>query len=237
MKLVKLPVKISTGLVVLGVALLTGCSSTPERVQEMSFEPNYPVNIPQQVQPNNGSLYQSGAMTLFDDSRAHRVGDIITISLTEKFDAKKKDEAKYDKSNSQDYGVTTPLTMTGPGVIGEIGSRLGNLSLGYGSKGAFAGKSDVKQNSSLSGSIAVTVVEVIPNGNLVVRGEKRLAIHEGDELIQFAGIIRPQDIRPDNTIDSTKVADVRLVYKDVGYSGDTNRPGALTQWMNKYWPI
>lgn len=237
MKLVKLPVKISTGLIVLGVALLTGCSSTPERVQEMSFEPNYPVNIPQQVQPNNGSLYQSGAMTLFDDSRAHRVGDIITISLTEKFDAKKKDEAKYDKSNSQDYGVTTPLAINGPGVIGEIGSRLGNLSVGYGSKGAFAGKSDVKQNSSLSGSIAVTVVEVIPNGNLVVRGEKRLAIHEGDELIQFAGIIRPQDIRPDNTIDSTKVADVRLVYKDVGYSGDTNRPSALTQWMNKYWPI
>lgn len=237
MKVAKLPVKISTGLVLVGVALLSGCSSTPERVQEISFEPSYPVNIPQQAATNNGSLYQTGAMTLFDDSRAHRIGDIITIALTERFDAKKKDEAKYDKSNSQDYGITTPLTMTGPGIIGDIGSQLGNLSVGYGSKGAFAGKSDVKQNSSLTGSIAVTVVEVISNGNLVVRGEKRLTIHEGDELIQFAGIIRPQDIRPDNTIDSTKVADVRLVYKDVGYSGDTNRPGALTQWINKYWPL
>ncbi|MDG6777600.1 flagellar basal body L-ring protein FlgH [Thiomicrorhabdus sp. zzn3] len=228
--------KISTGLFVFTVALLSGCSSTPERVQQMSFEPNYPLNIPQQTQPNNGSLYQTGAMTLFDDSRAHRVGDIITITLTEKFDAKKKDEAKYNKSNSQDFGVSTPLNVFGRSA-GQVASELGTLGVGYGSTGSFQGKSDVKQNSSLTGAIAVTVVEVIPNGNLVVRGEKRLAIHEGDEVIQFAGIIRPQDIRPDNSIDSTKVADVRLVYKDVGMSGDTGRPSALTQWMNKYWPI
>ncbi|MEA3405473.1 MAG: flagellar basal body L-ring protein FlgH [Pseudomonadota bacterium] len=221
---------------VISAALLSGCSATPERVQNMSFEPSYPLNIPQQVETQNGSLYQMGAMTLFDDSRAHRIGDIITIALTEKFDAKKKDEAKYDKSNSQDFGVSTPLNLLGRSAD-QVYSGLGTLGVGYGSKGAFAGKSDVKQNSSMTGSIAVTVVEVISNGNLIVRGEKRLTIHEGDELIQFAGIIRPQDIRPDNTIDSTKVADVRLVYKDVGVSGDTNRPSALTQWMTKYWPI
>lgn len=236
MNVLKHSAKISTGLFIFAAALLSGCSSTPDRVQQMSFEPSYPMNIPQQAQPNNGSLYQTGAMTLFDDSRAHRVGDIITISLTEKFDAKKKDEAKYDKSNSQDYGVTTPLNVFGRSA-GQVASELGTLGVGYGSTGSFQGKSDVKQNSSLTGAIAVTVVEVVPNGNLVVRGEKRLAIHEGDEVIQFAGIIRPQDIRPDNSIDSTKVADVRLVYKDVGMSGDTGRPSALTQWMNKYWPI
>ena len=216
------------GLALFSAALLSGCSATPERVQNMTFEPSFPLNIPQQVETQNGSLYQVGAMTLFNDSRAHRIGDIITIALTESFDAKKKDEAKYDKSNSQDFGISTPLNVFG---------QTKDIGIGYGSTGAFAGKSDVKQNSSMTGSIAVTVVEVISNGNLIVRGEKRLTIHEGDELIQFAGIIRPQDIRPDNTIDSTKVADVRLVYKDVGISGDTNRPSALTQWMNKYWPI
>ncbi|WP_373018307.1 flagellar basal body L-ring protein FlgH [Thiomicrorhabdus sp.] len=223
-------------LAILSSLVLAGCSTTPERIENMSFEPSYPTNIPQQVQTQNGSLYQAGGMTLFDDSRAHRIGDIITISLTEKFDAKKKDEAKYNKSNSQDFGVSTPLDIFGRSA-GQVASELGTLGVGYGSKGTFAGKSDVKQNSSLTGSIAVTVIEVISNGNLVVRGEKRLTIHEGDELVQFAGIIRPQDIRPDNTIDSTKVADVRLVYKDVGVSGDTNRPSALTRWMNKYWPI
>jgi flagellar L-ring protein precursor FlgH len=226
---------IAGGLLV-AVSLLSGCSSAPERVQQISYEPNYPLNIPKQTQPQNGSLYQDGAMTLFDDSRAHRIGDIITIALTERFDAKKKDEAKYNKSNQQDFGVSTPLNVFGR-TAGQVASEFGTLGVGYGSNGQFAGKSDVKQNSSMTGAIAVTVVEVISNGNLVVRGEKRLTIHEGDELIQFAGIVRPQDIRPDNTIDSTKVADVRLVYKDVGVSGDTNRPSALTQWMNKYWPI
>ncbi|WP_321324334.1 flagellar basal body L-ring protein FlgH [Thiomicrorhabdus sp.] len=227
---------------VLSSLVLTGCSSTPERLQHMSYAPSYPLNIPQAEQPKNGSLYQAGAMTLFNDARAHKVGDIITISLSESMTAKKKDEAKYNKSNSQDYGVSTPFSVTTPNnVIGNaistVASPLKGLSLGYGSEGAFAGKSDVKQNSSLTGSIAVTVVEVISNGNLVIRGEKWITIHDGDEVIQFAGIIRPEDIQPDNTIASEKVADVRLVYKDVGMAGNNARPGVASQWLSKYWPL
>ena len=229
-----------TGLVVF--AALTGCSSAPERVQHESYAPSYPLNIPKQAQPQNGSLYQSGAMTLFNDARAHRVGDIITISLSENMSANKKDEAKYDKSNSQDYGITTPLSLNTPNnLFGRaadgVTQPIRGLGVGYGSESSFSGKSDVKQNSSLSGSIAVTVVEVIPNGNLMIRGEKWITIHDGDEVDQFAGIIRPEDIQPDNTISSEKVADVRLVYKDVGMTGNTARAGVITQWLNKYWPL
>ncbi|BCN92968.1 flagellar L-ring protein [Thiomicrorhabdus immobilis] len=228
---------------ILGSVVLVGCSSgAPERMQKIDYSPSYPLNIPQAAQPANGSLYQTGAMTLFNDARAHRVGDIITISLSENMTAKKKDEAKYNKSNSQDYGITTPFSVTTPNnIIGDaistVTSPLKGLSIGYGSEGAFSGKSDVKQNSSLSGSIAVTVVEVIPNGNLVIRGEKWITIHDGDEVVQFAGIIRPEDIQPDNTISSEKVADVRLVYKDVGMTGNNARTGAGTQWLTKYWPL
>jgi len=226
----------------LGTVVLAGCSNAPERMQQMSYAPSYPLNIPQTAQPQNGSLYQAGAMTLFNDARAHRVGDIITIALSESMSAKKKDEAKYNKSNSQDYGITTPFSVTTPNnIVGSAVSALTapvqGLSIGYGSEGAFSGKSDVKQNSSLTGSIAVTVVEVIPNGNLVIRGEKWITIHDGDEVVQFAGIIRPEDIQPDNTIASEKVADVRLVYKDVGMTGDTARAGVGTQWLTKYWPL
>lgn len=224
------------------VAQLSGCSSTPQRHQELNYAPSYPMNIPKPQQPQNGSLYQPGAMTLFDDSRAHRIGDIITINLDESMTANKKDEAKYDKSNSQDYGINAPLSITSPGgilgsVVGGVSNQTVGLGVGYGSNGSFSGKSDVKQNSSLSGSISVTVVEVIPNGNLMIRGEKWITIHEGDEVVQFAGIIRPDDIQPDNTISSQKVADVRLVYKDVGMSGDTARAGVATEWLNRYWPF
>lgn len=228
---------------IVATSLLSGCSSTPERMEKFTYEPNYPMNIPQSNLPKNGSLFHQGeGLSLFDDSRAHKIGDIITINLAEKFDAKKKDEAKYDKSNSQDYGVTSPLSIFGQTPNSPISAPFGagataGLGIGYGSKGSFSGKADVKQNSSLTGAIAVTVVEVIPNGNLVIRGEKWITVHEGEEVIRFAGIVRPQDIRPDNTIDSEKVADVRLIYKDVGMSGATGRPGLLTQWLTKYWPI
>jgi len=230
------------GLMSLTAFVLSGCSSAPERHQSMNYAPSYPLNIPQAVQPQNGSLYQTGAMTLFDDSRAHRVGDIITIDLSESMSANKKDEAKYDKSNSQDYGITTPLSITTPNnmvgdAIKSVTSPIQGLGVGYGSQGSFSGKSNVKQNSSVKGAIAVTVVQVISNGNLVVRGEKWITIHDGDEVVQFAGIIRPEDIRPDNTISSVKVADVRLVYKDVGMTGDTARAGIGTQWLSKYWPL
>lgn len=236
-------IKTLSSLVVLAVvAGLTGCSSTPERLQHISYAPNYPLNIPQTEQPNNGSLYQPGAMNLFNDVRAHRVGDIITIQLSENMSANKKDEAKYDKSNSQDYGITTPFSVNTPNnIVGDavnaVTAPVSGLGFGYGSEGSFSGKSDVKQNSSLSGAIAVTVVEVIPNGNLVIRGEKWITIHDGDEVVQFAGIIRPEDIQPDNTIASSKVADVRLVYKDVGIAGDTARAGFGTEWLSKYWPL
>ena len=236
-KMVKL-----TSAIFFASVVLSGCSSAPERLQKMDYSPSYPMNIPQAAQPKNGSLYQAGAMTLFDDSRAHRIGDIITIDLSESMSANKKDEAKYDKSNSQDYGVKTPFSVSAPNnVVGQlvngITAPLQGLSVGYGSEGSFSGKSNVKQNSSLEGSIAVTVVEVISNGNLIVRGEKWISIHDGDEVVQFAGIIRPEDIQPDNTISSVKVADVRLVYKDVGMSGDTARAGIGTQWLTKYWPL
>jgi flagellar L-ring protein precursor FlgH len=231
-----------TSVMAFASVVLSGCSSAPERMEKMDYSPSYPTNIPQATQPKNGSLYQAGAMTLFDDSKAHRIGDIITIDLSESMTANKKDETKYDKSNNQDYGVTTPFSVSTPNnIVGKfvdgVTAPLQGLSVGYGSDGSFSGKSNVKQNSSLEGSIAVTVVEVISNGNLIVRGEKWITIQDGNEVVQFAGIIRPEDIQPDNTITSAKVADVRLVYKDVGMSGDNARAGVGTQWLTKYWPL
>lgn len=218
-------------------AVMYGCSSTPERMERFSYEPSYPMNLAQSPQSQNGSLYRpANSVNLFNDSRAHRVGDIITIKLVEKFNAKKKDEASYDKSNRADFGVSTPLNFLGRSA-GQIYSPLGSGGIGYGSSSNFKGKSDVKQDSSVNGFVAVTVIEVIPNGNLVVRGEKWITVHDGEEKIQFAGIIRPQDIEPDNTIASTKVADVRMVYKDTGIAGDTARPGAVTKFLSKFWPF
>ncbi len=223
----------------LTVGFLTGCSTAPERMQKFSYEPAYPVNMTAQPKPKNGSLFQenqSQNMTLFDDARAHRVGDIITINLIEKFKAKKKDESKFSRNNDVDPGGVTVFGRTDSQILQEAAGLFTPLKV-TGSKTAFQGKSDVKQDSSISGKIAVMVTEVLPNGNLVVRGEKWITVSDGEEVVRFAGIIRPQDIQPDNTIDSTKVADVRLIYQDTGYTGDVTRPGAVQKWFAKYWPF
>jgi flagellar L-ring protein precursor FlgH len=218
--------------------LISCASPVPQRMEKFSYEPSYPLNMPNRAQPKDGSLYLSGTnRSLFNDSTAHLVGDIITINLDETFDANKNDRAQYDKSNTQDIGVTNPLNIFGKNASELTGGAVSSLGVGVGSNSAFDGQSQVQQNSRISGSIAVTVVEVISNGNLVIRGEKWITVHDGEEVIRFAGIIRPQDILQDNTIASDKVADVRLIYQDLGISGDTARAGGLTKLINRFSPF
>ncbi len=220
-----------------GLVALGGCSTAPERMQKFDYQPAYPANIGQKPLPKNGSLFQgNGNLSLFDDARAHRVGDIITINLVEQFKAKKKDETKYNRANNLDPGGVSLFGRTDGQILSAATGLFSPLKI-TGSKTSFQGKSDIKQDSSINGKIAVMVTEVLPNGNLVVRGEKWITVSDGEEVVRFAGIVRPQDISPDNTIDSTKVADVRLIYKDTGYAGDINRPGAVQKWFARYWPL
>lgn len=229
-------------ILIVSLVILSGCvSAPPERMQDFSFEPSFPQNIPERNAPINGSLFHQGdSLSLFDDSRAHRVGDIITVNLIERFDARKKGQAEYNKTNQQRFGLGADLTGNASffGNDASVPRALGTgLGISYGSDGSFSGDSNVRQNSSIRGTIAVTVVKVIPNGNLVIRGEKWITLHEGDQVMRFAGIIRAEDIEPDNSIVSSKVADVRFITKDVGISGDTARPGIITQLLHKYWPL
>lgn len=231
MKINRLPI------LALAMTILSGCGTPPHKPSLEKLSPVYPEIKGKIIERNDGSLFMDGAgVNLFNDSSIHGVGDVVTVNLKEQFDAKKADKSNYQKQNQQDFGVSTPLNFLGRSAE-QITPELGTLGIGYGSKGTFSGNSDIKQNSSMSGSISVVVVKVFKNGNLAVQGEKRLRMHDGDEIIQLTGLVRPEDIQADNTIDSTKIANVHVVYHDNGFSGDTNRPGALTQWLQKYWPL
>lgn len=215
------------------VGLLAGCSHTPERLGKFEYEPAYPTNIPQPETARNGSLYQPGAMDLFNDSKARRVGDIITVNLQEKMNAQKKAAANEKKSNTSD--------MSAPSILGgTVGLAAGGINFlggsSFDSKHDFKGQGDASQSNSLTGNISVTVVEVIPNGNLVVRGEKWVTINQGEEVIRFAGIIRPNDIGPDNSIPSTKVADARIIYSGDGLVNEATQQGWLARFFSNYWP-
>lgn len=212
------------------VIMLTACGTVPE--YDAGFAPAFPVAA-EAPTPSNGAIYQSGfSRNMFEDSRARSVGDLLTITLTESTNAQKKASTSTAKDSTIDLG--TP-TVFGAGVV-HNGNDILNAASANGND--FTGDGSSSQSNSLSGSITVFVSRVLPNGNLVVRGEKRMTLNTGDEYIRLSGIVRPEDISPDNTIDSTKVANAEILYSGNGPIADANRQGWLGRFFNSpLWPF
>lgn len=214
-------------------ASLTGCVTLPHK--EMT---SYSATLPPISQPipiNNGSIYQAGtARPVFEDLKARNVGDILVVVLTESTNASKSASTTTKKENTLDSGVN-------PKLFGRtLGTDTNHNILGYSAESAneFTGEGDSDQSNSLSGTVAVTVADVLPNGNLYIRGQKYLTLNQGDEYIQISGIVRPTDIRTDNTVLSTMVADARISYSGTGVLADSNSMGWLSRFFNsKLWPL
>lgn len=212
------------------VGLLGGCMAS-QPVRDPSYTPPRPV-MPQQARVNNGAIYQTGfGVRLYEDQRARRVGDILTIVLQETTQASKSASLETGKDN--DIDISAP-TVLGGGVTND-GDDL--LAADLDSSQEFDGEGSSAQSNSLSGRITVTVTEVLPNGYLVVRGEKVLTLNRGDEYIRFSGIVRPLDIGTDNTVLSTQVADAQIIYSGSGEVADASRHGWLSRFFLAFWPF
>lgn len=208
--------------------LLGGCANMTAKPGEAAYAPVQPV-APAPLEQNNGAIYQAGhGMALFEDLRARQVGDILTVVLAEKTDASKSSSNSIGKDGSTDIGTPTLFGR-------QFG---GNLSTALNSSTAFDGSADTSQSNQLDGSVTVTVAEVLSNGNLRVQGEKWVGINDGEEFVRLRGIVRAADIRPDNTVLSTKVADARIDYRGKGSGADANVVGWLTRFfLSPLWPF
>ncbi len=211
--------------------LAAGCTVTPER-HRLSYEPVVAPAVPKQV-VINGSIYQAGrGNSLFEDDRARHLGDILTIKLAEKMDAKKKATTSSKKDDSVNLGLSNLLGPTGSGGPrgGLMGAVLGTNAAITSAK-AFKGGGDSAQSNSLKGDISVTVIEVLPNRTLRVRGEKLVTINQGEEVIRLSGIVRVADITPQNTVLSTQIADAHIVYSG---NGGTVANSNVQGWLGKF---
>ncbi len=233
--------KYMTCLILAPLVLLTGCGTTPDlAMRDPAYAPARPLPVP--VQRNSGSIFQSGAgLSLFRDSRARRVGDILTVKLAEKTRASKS--AKTNTSRNNEIKIDNP-TLFGAQVQFNVPRMLplssykdNNLAAAFGSDEKFGGAGDSSQSNSLTGNITVSVVEVLSNGYLVVRGEKIVSLNQGSEYIRVAGIVRPQDISPDNTVLSNKLADAHISYGGNGVVAEANRQGWLSRTLGAIWPF
>ncbi len=214
------PLRRLTLLVLLAViaTALTGCNSKPKR--DPDFAAVEPVDIPPAPQ-GNGSIYQAGfERSWFENVRARRVGDILVVNLVEDTEAKHANKGGVSRSNN--------TSITNPTVFGkQLGFDLGSS---LESNTSFEGDADNTQEHQFSGSLSVMVTEVLTNGYMRVRGEKRVGMTGGNEYVRVSGIVRPEDINVDNSIDSTKIADATLVYM-----GDGTTTMATTMgWLAKF---
>ena len=215
-----------------GVVLLAGCVAPTPKPHDPYYAPVLP-RTPLPAAANNGSIYQAGfEQNLYSDRKAFRVGDIITITLNERTQASKNANSQIAKNSKADIGLTS-LFGSVPNTNNPFGS--GDLSLEAGYSGDRATKGDAKagQGNSLTGSITVTVADVLPNGIIAVRGEKWMTLNTGDELVRIAGMVRADDIATDNTVPSTRVADARIEYSGNGSvsRARSSRPtSTITAW-------
>lgn len=219
----------------LSVTILAGCASTnqpPVQENDPSFAPVVP-DYPREKIVEDGSLFRSYmANSLYSDMTARRVGDIITITLSENTNASKSAGTSTSKDTTVDLDTITGLG----GQALNIGGQ--SVQLGVSSSNDFAGDAATNQSNSLSGNISVTVVEVLPNDNLVIRGEKWLTLNHGDEYIRLTGIIRLSDISPENEVLSTKIANARIQYSGTGSFASAQEKGWLTKFFtSSWWPL
>lgn len=213
-------------LLLLGLAV--GCSVTRIEVQP---DPQYaPIDLTAiEFQPaSDGSIFQTGrSIRLFEDNKAFRVGDVLSVTLKESTNASKSAETTTEKEDEADIGASVLFGGDGPSINGNLA-----LNSTFEANREFTGKGDSAQSNSLTGEIAVTVVDVLPSGTLVVRGEKIIGLNQGSEFIRISGLVRPQDISTDNTVVSTKLANSRIFYGGGGTIAESNTKGWLSRFFD-----
>ena len=216
----------------LALALLGGCAGGPSGVPSAAFDPPAP-EVRVAAADNGGAIYRSSNNRFFfEDIRARRVGDIINVVLDERTNATKSASTQAARATS--VGVDVPRLFGAPVTFGGrdvFGSEIG-------ANADFSGTGDSSQSNQLTGSVAVTVHEVLPNGLLRIRGEKVLTLNQGSEVVRVSGLVRSVDIRPGNAVLSTDIADADISYGGHGLLADTNRAGWMTRlFTSRLWPF
>ncbi len=173
----------------------------------------------------DGAIYSAGrSISYFEDPRAHRVGDVITIRLNEAFNASKTAATQTEKNSSAAIGI--PIFA---------GKNMLNGPTSFDNKRAFKGDGTATQQNALSGSITAVITEVFPNGNLLLSGERSLQLNQGEELVRVTGVVRASDIASDNSVTSDRIADARISYSGKGAIDQANKAGWLDKMFNSTW--
>lgn len=217
------------------LAACAACAPLPQKVA-VDFAQTTPKPQPvsalaqQASRPATGSLFSTASYRpAFEDSRARLLGDLVTIQIVESLTASQVTKSTLNRNSAAGNTLTPPL----PGILTD----LTNLNMSVKTNNSFEGKGDTAAANTFSGSITATVIDVLPNGHLVVSGEKQIGVNQNVDVMRFTGTVDPRMLQPNNIISSTQVADVRVESRGRGAQGEAQTVGWLSRFFLSFNPF
>lgn len=221
--------------------LMTACNGISTSTMP-PYPPKYiqPATVePEKVSQAKNSLWRGSTRGMYTDLKARGLNDLVTIKIVENATASKDAETKTSKDSSYDASITSffgaPLDM---GLKSLFGGKKGfSPNVGATTADSYDGKGKTQRSGNLSAIITAKVIEVLPNGNLIIESRKEMTVNNEEQILILRGLIRPEDIASDNTITSDYVAEAQIFYTGEGVLGDKQGQGWLVRLMDKTWPF
>jgi flagellar L-ring protein FlgH len=210
-------------------ALLAACAAPRHEVALEGPTTARPPELPSNGMPTGGIFQAAAYRPLFEDRKPRYVGDILTVQLNEKLNASQTANSSTER--------TADFEIALPGINGVLGKDIKGINAAGNTSNTFDGKGATTSSNLFTGTITVTVIDVLANGNLRVVGEKQIGIRRNSEVLKFSGVINPAQIQPGNLISSTLVADARLDYRGGGYIEEAQIKGWLSRFFDSFTPF
>jgi flagellar L-ring protein precursor FlgH len=225
------------------LALIFSACATDE--EKINFETRPKLQVPKQAQEVNkrkGSIYTRKGASLFADKKDLQVGDIIQVNIDEELKSDSKNSRDMSKSNTTDLGggLMTPMTgVTNPRFDGHINNFNNTFGVGFGTESTnnFKGSATSKFDESFTTTISAIIEQTYQNGNYYIKGSKEIMIDGQLQQIMIAGVIRPYDITPENSVNSSQVANLKIIYKKEGVEGDSLDKSWGSKAIETIWPF
>lgn len=223
-----------SSLLLAATALLCACESLPQKTVVDFAEPRVqaPMQTAQAAAPRatNGSLFQTASYRpAFEDRRARLVGDTVTIQIAESLTASQVTSS----TSNRDTNVATAISA----FPMQTAAGLGKLDIGATTKNDFSGKGGTQAANAFSGTITATVMDVLPNGHLLVAGEKQIGVNQNVDVMRFTGTVDPRSLQPGSIVSSTQVANVRVESRGRGAQAEAQTVGWLSRFFLSFLPF
>jgi flagellar L-ring protein precursor FlgH len=215
------------------ILMLSGCAMQRTNIASPAFDQQLHKPTPAY---NNGSIWQVASVALTEDGKARRIGDIVTIVVTETSSASKQAKTATGRSTEMSAGIPAFMGLQAAGVFTN---NIGDLSklIDASASSKFDGSGSTSRSESLNATISAKVIDLLPNGNLRIEGRRNVKVNSEDQIVTAAGTIRQRDINADNTINSIYIADAQISYGGEGIISDRQQPGWLMNVVDKLWPF